>query len=187
MTHRNDPILTVTPGGIFGLNPSTMPAEITTMRRALEERGIPVVGIHSPDETFGMLLIVAVKRTGDANVASQIDHIIHAVMRGRPTMIMVVDEDVNVYDMREVLHTLAARCHPGKGIRVRAPEMCINTAPWLSTEERELSRGANVLFDCTWPVERPKEEIPRRILFRDSFPEEIRDKVLKNWKRYGFK
>ena len=76
------------------------------------------------------------KITGDVDVASHIDHIIHAVMRGRPTMIMVVDEDVNVSDMREVLHTLAARCHPGKSIRVHAPEMCMNTAPWLSHEER---------------------------------------------------
>ncbi len=49
------------------------------------------------------------KITGDVDVASHIDHIIHAVMRGRPTMIMVVDEDVNVSDIRDVQITLSAR------------------------------------------------------------------------------
>ena len=36
---------------------------------------------------------------------------------------IIVDEDVDVFNMGEVLHAFATRCHPGKGIYLEHYEL----------------------------------------------------------------
>ena len=59
---------------------------------------------------------------------------------------------------------------------------------FLSKEERQKQTGgACTLFDCTWPLDWPEENIPRMASFEGVYPKEIREMVLKNWTDYGFK
>jgi 4-hydroxy-3-polyprenylbenzoate decarboxylase len=59
--------------------------------------------------------------------------------------------------------------------------------PFNSFEDRTYSRGAKVVYDCTWPLDWDKKvEIPQKAAFKTIYPKEIQEKVLKNWKKYGF-
>ena len=53
--------------------------------------------------------------------------------------------------------------------------------------DRELGLGANVVYDCKWPKQWKKEDVPTRSSFNDTYPEDIKKRVLDKWKKYGFK
>ena len=59
--------------------------------------------------------------------------------------------------------------------------------PCYSAQERRAYKGAIAIFDCTWPPEWPREEIPMKSSFEVMYPEALKEKVLKNWKAFGFK
>ena len=55
---------------------------------------------------------------------------------------------------------------------------------WL----RAIQKGASVLYDCTWPGEWSREwEVPVKATFETIFPQSVQQKVLAEWKSYGFK
>ena len=59
--------------------------------------------------------------------------------------------------------------------------------PFLDPDERELGLSGHVLFDCTWPKTWKKDEIPVKAGFDSLWPKEIQEKVLKQWRDYGYK
>ncbi len=91
--------------------------------------------------------------------------------------------------MKQVTHALAVKCHPLRGILLdEVPAGKANPlTPCYSHQEREHMQGAFAVFDATWPPEWPKETLPIKSSFSDIYPQELKDKVLKNWKAYGFK
>lgn len=188
ITHRQDPIITL---GLGALTSDEGPLVSTQRemraRKFLQERGLPVTGLHCPEAMGGACWVVAVKRTEEANVASRVEHCLKAIQSGFPIMTIVVDEDVDVYNMTEVLHALAMRCHPARGIKISDREVVNRLLPCLTLEEKAALKGATVLFDCTWPRDWPKEAIPPRGTFREAYPEEIKARVLQNWTEYGYK
>ncbi len=188
ITHRKNPILTFTNMGMpvddSGICWSmTTSAEIT---RHLKEYGLPVTGVFSPPETGNMLIIVRI-RTLYGNIAHVVKNIVTAIEPGMPK-VMVVDDDVDIYNLNEVWHAFAAKCHPGRGIRIQEPDIVNPLIPFLSTEERNHVRGASMLMDCTWPTDWPKNtDVPPRISFRETYTKNIQDSALKKWKRLKLK
>ncbi len=59
--------------------------------------------------------------------------------------------------------------------------------PFLSPEERTKHLGAYALFDCTWPREWTQDVIPVKASFDNMWPKEVQEKVLRNWRAYGYK
>jgi 4-hydroxy-3-polyprenylbenzoate decarboxylase len=57
----------------------------------------------------------------------------------------------------------------------------------VGPEDRKWGRGAKVLFDCTFPLNWPKSDVPIKVAFNTVYPKDIQEKVLANWKKYGFK
>ena len=101
-------------------------------------------------------------------------------------MIKKVDEDVDVFNMAEVLHAFATKCHPGRGIAYERYEGRANSlTPFYSPEERSRLKGVSVVFDSTWPPEWPGEIIPIKASFKTIYSSEIQEKVVKNWQKYG--
>jgi len=60
-------------------------------------------------------------------------------------------------------------------------------SPYASLEERLKMTAPQILYDGTWPVDWPKLNIPPLSSFKTVYPEEIQQKVLKQWEEYGFK
>lgn len=185
--HRHNPILTVTNLGV-PVDDSDICLSLTaavSLKKHLLKQGLPITAVHVPPEAVGHLAIVGVKALY-STVAAHVHSVIDSRAPEFQHIVIVVDEDVDVFNLGEVLHAFATKCNPARGIRVNSPRLVSGLTPYLSPAERETMAGSSALLDCTWPPTWSKEtDIPPRVSFKDSLPE-IRDKVLTKWKSYGF-
>lgn len=189
ITYRNSPIVTMICLGM-PVDDNAVVAGMTTalsIKRRLKRRGIPVTEVYAPPEAACHLVIVSVK-SGGCEVAEQIMDMMTA-RRTRVTRLIVVDDDVDVFNLGQVLHAFATKCHPAKGTIVAELEGRVHSlAPAFSREERKRLYSATALNDCTWPPEWSTEtDIPVKASFDMMYPRELKDKVTANWSRYGFK
>ncbi|MEE8472850.1 MAG: UbiD family decarboxylase [Dehalococcoidia bacterium] len=187
ITFRNDPILTMISLGV-PVDDSSVAAALTaaiSIKRRLKRHNIPVTDVYAPPEGVTHLVIVGVKK-GGADMVRQIGEIITA-RRAMVNKVMVVDEDVDVFNMGEVIHAFASKCHPGRGFIIHQLEdgKANMLTPGYDREERRRMRGAAAFIDSTWPVEWPEVEIPIKSSFKTIYPKELQEKVLRDWKKYG--
>ncbi len=186
ITHRDGPILTMSCVGTL-LDDSAVCQSLTlamSTRRYLEAQGVPVKAVHLPLEFMQHLVVVSVK-TGELKVPVRELRALGAVgISGA----IVVDDDVDVFNLPEVLQALATRCHPGRSILINDHAANVSLTPFLSQKERKELKGARVVYDCTWPREWTREmDIPPRVSFDNIYSAPVREKVLRDWSKYGFK
>jgi 4-hydroxy-3-polyprenylbenzoate decarboxylase len=187
VTHRNKPILTMCNEGM-PVNSSQSTQTITRSAECLEmlrAHGVPVTGVYEFTETTTLLVVVAV-RAGLAR-ADDVAHAIWASRLGSGTpWIIVVEDDVDPFDMKQVFHAIATKCHPYRGIvrlqRVRGTALI----PFLSRHEQKYLLGARAYFDCTWPPDWDPSEVPQKCSFTNIYPLEIQQRALARWRRYGY-
>jgi phenylphosphate carboxylase alpha subunit len=189
ITYRDDPILTMSNMGtpvddadiIQGM---TMAAEIFI---TLKKMGFPITGVYTPPECSCSTVVISTK-VPYTNIASRIAGGVWASAVGHFVVkIIIVDDDVDPTNMREVLHAWSTKCHPIRGTTIIPQAVMTPAYPYYSPEESRYNQGCNVYYDCTWPKRWPKEHIAVRSSFRDIYPKGIQEKVLANWKNYGFK
>jgi len=190
ITHRDSPILTMISLGIPP-DDTSIAASLTAalaMKRRLIRHGIPVTGVYVPPDGVTHLVVVGVK-SGRKDVAIQIKDVLTS-RRAEVNKIMVVNDDVDLFDFGQVIHAFATKCHPIRGISLEEVEAGKANAltPCYTVKERRAHKGGVAVFDCTWPPEWAKEtETPVKNSFNTMFSEELKEKVLKNWKAFGFK
>jgi 4-hydroxy-3-polyprenylbenzoate decarboxylase len=188
ITHRNHPILTVDATG-YRDDSSTITAltGAIAIKHRLERHGIPVLNVNVPREGAVHMAVISVNYGGQ-QVAREILETLTS-RRALISKIFLVEPDVDVYDMGKVLHAFSTKCHPAHGIHVIHYEGRANTlTPCYSQGERAMQKGASVLYDCTWPGEWSREwEVPVKATFETIFPEAVREKIISEWKSYGFK
>jgi 4-hydroxy-3-polyprenylbenzoate decarboxylase len=132
------------------------------------------------------LIYVSVKKGGTGVAKEVLDFF--TARRVMVSKVIVLDDDIDVFDSGQVLHAFATKCHPGRGIVVEHYEGRANSlTPCYSPKERERLKGASVAFDATWPPDWPPEIIPVKASFKTIYSKEIQEKVIQNWKSYGFK
>ncbi|HEU4638849.1 MAG TPA: phenylphosphate carboxylase subunit alpha, partial [Candidatus Binatia bacterium] len=84
-------------------------------------------------------------------------------------------------------HAMTTKCHPVNGIhRVAHNPGFPVLLPFLPPKERLIGDAAGVIFDCTWPKDWPPESIPVKASFENLWPNHLQEKVIKNWRLYGF-
>jgi 4-hydroxy-3-polyprenylbenzoate decarboxylase len=188
VTYRDDPIMTLENPGIppDGSSVGGSVGVAIALKRRLQKHGFPVVDVHLPPEGASHLVVVSVKKGGH-QTAKAIQEAL-TTRRAWYTKIIVVDDDIDIYDLGQVIHAWSVKCHSYKGIYLQeAPGKGGPATPAHSPEERSQRYGASACFDSTWPVEWPDEYIPVRSSFADTYPKELQEKIKKNWKTYGFK
>jgi 4-hydroxy-3-polyprenylbenzoate decarboxylase len=188
ITYRNNPILTMIALGVPP-DDSSIAASLTaavSMKRGLLNRKVPVTDVYVPPEGVTHLIIVGVKKGGTETARRVLDYF--TARRIMTNKHIVVDEDVDVFNMAEVLHAFATKCHPGRGIAYEWYEGRSNSlTPFYSPAERDRLKGVSVVFDSTWPPEWPAEIIPIKASFKTIYSKEVQEKVIKNWGKYGLK
>ena len=189
ITFRDDAILTISNMGVPTdegqlLRSFSLGLEL---EKLLRSQGIPITGVYMPPESTHHMMIVGVKPIY-SNIATQIANLAFGSKLGPWFhMVVVVDDTIDIYNWDEVFHALCTRCHPVRDIRVYEHSVGTALYPFLSGHERRYAKGAQVLFDCTWPLDwDPVNEVPRLVSFRTVYPQEIQEKVLANWEAYGF-
>ena len=191
ITWRNNPILTMSNMGmpVDDSHVTTVPlGYIIPIRRLLEAQKLPVTGVFVPPEMVGFGIIVGTKVPYN-HIATHIAHIVFSVpvLWGYCSKLIVVDDTVDPYNMTEVLHAVATKCHPTRGVTT-FPTCGTPLQPYLSLQERLQGHSSHLVLDCTWPVEwDPETEKPPMVSFKHMYTEEMQKKVLENWSSYGFK
>ncbi len=190
VTFRNDPILTMS---CMGIPIDDCAAQMSVTGGAenlatLKREGIPVVDVCLYQEMAHFLIVVSTK-TPYANIASRIATCLWGSDSGYTIpYVVVVNDDIDPHDIMQVMHALATKCHPYRGITRLEHAQGFSLQPFLSRPERLSKQGARAYFDCTWPLDwDPSIAIPPKASFNNIYSKEVQDHVLKNWKAYGFK
>ena len=190
MTHRHDPILICTNPGPPPADAYSKPAieASANILNYLRNQGLPVKMAYAPLET-GMRVIFVSSKVPYRNYAKHLAIILWGIWAGkdRPPYLAVFNEDIDVTNFGQAMWALSTRCNPAKDIHI-VRDLPGNTLyPFLSREERQKQTGgACTVFDCTWPLDWTESDIPQMASFEGIYPEDIQEKVLKNWKAYGF-
>lgn len=182
LTHRANPVL-----AMLGASQFMSRSIGLGMKKHLLQHGLPVTNVNLPRELASMGLVVGLKSPHSSTAVTQLKNILLS-NNMQYSMLIVVDEDVDVFNFAEVLHALAAKCSPSRGIRLLKDEYVSALTPHLTAKERSSRKGTKVLFDCTWPPDWSMEnDIPPRGLYHDNYSRELREKIESKWKEYGFK
>lgn len=189
ITHRKDPILTMSCMGI-PIDDCHAPMSVSLGAEylmVLRNQGYPVADLCVIPECATLLVVVSVK-TPYANIAQAIANCIWASEEGFCSpYVVVVEDDVDPSDKSQVLHALATKCHPYRGITRLEHTRATQLYPFLSLHERRYRLGAHAYFDCTWPVDwDPAIAVPPRSSFNNIYSREVQEHVLRNWKKYGY-
>lgn len=188
ITHRRDPIISTSCMGVpvddnAVVAPFMVAAELLDH---LRNQGYPVKMVYGPPEAVNMMQVVSTK-VPYANYTKQLANSIWGTKAGSTVLFLViVEDDVDATTMEEVIWAITTRCHPDRGIFKMTDFPGHALLPFLNLYERRHGLGSAVLFDCTWPKDWPKEAIPVKASFDVLWPKEIQEKVLKNWKEYGY-
>jgi len=187
ITHRNDPIFTMDNTGVPPGDGACMClTKASEMLELLKARGLPVTGVCVFPEAGLDLAAVAIKVTY-AHIAEDVAHVIWGAHIGHSVpYIAVVEDDVDPFNLSEVVHAIATKCNPYKGIVRLDRSPVLRITPFLNREEQMHGSGAKAYFDCTWPTDWPPEDIPERITFKNSYPLEAQEKALAMWRKYGY-
>ncbi|MFC1979717.1 UbiD family decarboxylase, partial [Chloroflexota bacterium] len=184
VTHRNNPILTMSCMGVpVDDNCIMSVAKGGEFLAALRARGLPVTGVCVPPEAGYTYTIVAVKALY-SKIADDIAHVIWGLPIGTETpYLVIVEDDIDPFDMAQVLHAVATKCHPYRGIMRMERTPAAPFLPFLDPHERKNRVGPRVYFDCTWPLEWDPADIPRRSSFAEIYPLEVQQKALTKWQK----
>ncbi len=186
ITHRNDPILTSCCEGV-PVDEGHAPKALTCgaeLLKLLRDLGLPVVDLHLYPESSLCLVVVSIE-PHYGNIAHGVASAIWATGTITP-YVVVVDRDVDTSNLTQVVHAMATKCHPYRGIHKTEQTRGNQMWPFLTERERQHTMGSCVYFDCTWPVDWYPLRVPPRASFDSNYPKELQEMVLKNWKNYGY-
>ncbi|MDP6343557.1 MAG: UbiD family decarboxylase [Alphaproteobacteria bacterium] len=185
ITHRRDPIFTIDTTGFMDSSAvTTSISGAIAIRRRLERHGVPVSEVYIPPESGVHMAIVSVSR-GGPEVARQVVEVLTA-RRALMSKIIVVDDDVDVFNQSAVIHAFSTKCHPDRGTHIHRYEGRANAlTPAYSQEERLGKLGASVAFDATWPPDWPAETTPVRATLDSMYSQDVQDRVNARWRKLG--
>jgi phenylphosphate carboxylase alpha subunit len=185
ITHRRDPILTLDTTGFMDSSATTTSISgAIAIKRRLEKHGVPVSEVYIPPEGGVHLAVVSVRR-GGAAIAQKVVETLTA-RRALMSKIIIVDDDVDVFNMSAVIHAFATKCHPDRGTHIHRYEGRANAlTPAYSLEERVARAGATVAFDSTWPPEWSRETTPIRATLDSMYSPDVQKRVLQRYKSLG--
>lgn len=189
ITYRNNPILTtVSIGKPLDENGVALALSMALeMKRRLKQHGLPVLDVYLPPEGGSQLCLVRLK-TASKEIIRQVADILVG-RRSYITNLWVFNEDVNIFELDQVIHAFATRCDPSRDVSlIQGMGRGSYLNPGFSKEERLAVKLAVTVADCTWREEwEPGTDIPVMNAFTEIYSKDLQDRVLQNWKAYGFK
>lgn len=149
-------------------------------KRALLQARLPIDKVGVPRAGNGMAVVVSTD-TPIAGLPQRIAATIWSDAAGSKLTpyVIVVNTDVDPMDTDAVLHAIVAKCHPARDIHVYPGFYNAPLQPYLPPgPHRALGAGgANVLLDCTWPIDLAPQDIPLRSDFATSYPEDLQRRI----------
>jgi len=196
MTYRNQAILPVVIAGEPVEEDHTaqgIPSAAELLHQ-LREAKLPVTMVWTTLESAQHWLVVTVPRdcrtqagcTGEALCRRIGEQVFEKSKFGAVIpKILVINDDVDASNTREVVWAFATRCHPHAGEMYFDQEATSPLVAFLETAEKTTGKTIKVVYNCL-PPEEWGDRLPRRTAFRWNYPRELQEKVLANWEAYGF-
>ncbi|WP_327658714.1 MULTISPECIES: UbiD family decarboxylase [unclassified Streptomyces] len=197
VTHRDEPILPVC---VAGLPPEENHTIWGTMISAtsldlLRSSGLPVSMAWCSYEAATCWIAASVDigrlagmRMSERQLADAVAEVLFGSHTGWlvPKVILVAD-DIDVTDIDQLVWAMATRYHPGTGEYVYPQAPGIPMVPYLTPEEVRTGRGGKAVISCLLPAQLAGETSGITASFRNSFPEDVRRRVVEKWEEYGFR
>ena len=197
MTFRHDPILPISVAGepveenhtAWGV-PNA--AEIVY---ELRQQGFPVATAWSPFESANHWYVIAIERSwrkqlgyGAEQLCRQIGDALFQSKAGAGTpKYLVVNDDIDPTNLKEVVWAFATRNHPGSAGAAIFNDAATNPlVAFLRESEKMSMTTTKVVYNCL-PPDEWGDKLPQRSSFTGTYPQEIQDRVLQNWTSYGFR
>jgi 4-hydroxy-3-polyprenylbenzoate decarboxylase len=157
--------------------------------------GIPVTAAWIPLQSALHWLVVTVprdcrRRTGlDTNEAlcRRIGEVVFGTKAGGviPKLI-VLNDDIDPTNLKELVWAFATRCHPLLGHVVFDHIPAAPLLAYLRDDEKIAATTGKIAYNCL-PPDEWGEALPIRASFRHGYPPEIVDRVRRRWSEYGFR
>jgi 4-hydroxy-3-polyprenylbenzoate decarboxylase len=197
ITHQDDAILPVSVAGeppeenhtAWGV-PNA--AEIVY---ELRKEGIPVATAWSPFESANHWYVIALDLDWQPKTGLTGEHICRRIGDklfkskaglGTPKY-LVVNDDVDITNLKEVVWAFAMRNYPGeRGELTFHGETTNPLVSFLHDDEKMSMQTTKVVYNCL-PPEEWHGSLPKRSSFYGAFSPAMQAKVLENWTAYGYK
>ena len=198
MTYRHQPILPVSVAGepveenhtAWGV-PNA--AEIVyTLRQA----GFPIATAWSPFESANHWYAIAMERNwrhqlpnvSALELCQKLGDVLFKTKAGMGTpKYIVVNDDIDITNTKEVVWAFATRNYPGsQGEVVFNDESTNPLVAFLTPDEKMSMHTTKVIYNCL-PPDDWGDNLPQRSSFAGTYPQELQDKILDNWQAYGFR
>lgn len=188
ITMRKDPIMPVSNMGV-PVDEGQLLRSFTLamdMEQLLRSQGHPVTGVYMWPESTHHLIVIGVKPVY-SNIAQQVGSLLLGSKAAAWFhIIVVVDDQTDIYSLDDVIHAICTKWHPVRGTILMKEGVGTPLYPFANPEERISQRCPKLILDCTFPLDWPKALLPIKVDFKTVYPKEIQEKVLANWKDYGF-
>ncbi len=170
------------------------PSAAFEIKLLLQSRGMPIKEAFSPFEsqvTWVALQVDteklrAMKTTTEA-FCREIGNIVFSNRPGGTIhRLVLVGDDIDVFDFKDVIWAFCTRCRPGIDEYNFEDVPAFVIVPYMSHGNGNRFKGGKVVSDALFPVEYTTGKNWDVADFAHSFPDEVQEKVLKNWTRFGF-
>ncbi|KAI1027836.1 hypothetical protein LB503_011926 [Fusarium chuoi] len=161
----------------------------------LQREGLPIKEANCPLETYATWCALQVDteklgdmETGSAELCKRIGDL---AFKDKSCMlvnrIILVGDDVDVFDWNDVMWALVTRCRPGKDEALFEEVRGHPITPYMSHGPHgNPTQGGKVISDCLMPIEYQGKRNFRECSFNKSYPEDIKNKVRTGWEAMGF-
>ena len=213
MTFRNNAILplavpAVTPNStVIGIAVCNSGDVVLSIKKA----GFPIIDGLATIESSGSWFVVRAKSNWHELTGWSLDefmnklgkHIFWNHIGGCFTKVLVVGEDIDPEDPLAVTYAFAGRNHPERGVWYFAdsPYFGLGTEGYHAIEDYmgravmpgqkeagEIVTGSGIaVYSCLGLEEHVGKPKPHILTFQRAWPKDVKDKVLANWERWGFR
>lgn len=200
VTYRNNPVVPICVAGMPPDETHTVcgPSVSAELLSALRKADFPVDFVWIPFESLCIWIVVSVdiKKLAQMNISSEelcrrAGEIIFSTHAGwEIPKVFLVGNDVDITDINQVLWALSTRYRPGADEYVFGDTTGLPLLPYMTRAKRQEvpdpGRGGKSVVNLLLPEEFDGERNWLPSNFDASYPEDIKDKVLSKWEKYGY-
>ncbi|KAF2496464.1 UbiD family decarboxylase [Lophium mytilinum] len=197
ITHRENAILPISvPGRATGPDEThTMIGTLASaeIRQLLQDNGLPVKQVFTLYESQVIWAAIQVDRTAlralRTNAAELCNKIGNLVFRNKCGMqihrLLVVGDDIDPFNFNDVMWAFATRCRPSMDEYHFEDVDAYPLVPYMSHGPGTKLTGGKVVGNCLLPLEYEMEQNWVTCDFANGYPENVKEKVLERWDRFG--
>jgi UbiD family decarboxylase len=101
--------------------------------------------------------------------------------------LILVGDNIDVYDSKDVMWAFCTRCRPFADETLFEDVTGFSLIPYMGHGTGNPTKGGKVVSDALMPTEYTAGATWEAADFEHSYPEDVKAKVLANWKSMGFR